>query len=259
LPQKNNSLGLKSDYLFLKKSEMTQLYGITLSVIFETTLRMNSAKASARIVVSNITPASRRGYNFPLTKHNEPGSRSTRQQHMAEKDREKWDSKYLQHIGNLAPSKLLETFIDHAPPGKALDIACGNGRNSIFLSKHGFTVDAVDISTVATKSLREQAGINVQCMDIDEWTIPENSYELIINIRFLDRRLFPMIVKGLKPGGLLIFESFTGGKNEQFNLRPNELLYVFEGLHVIYYEEKILEKSDRFEKSAALVAQKSER
>jgi len=178
---------------------------------------------------------------------------------MADKDREKWDSKYLKDIGKLTPSELLEEFIDQAPQGKALDIACGNGRNSIFMNKRGFTVDAIDISTVATQKLNERnLGINVKCMDIDTLTIPENSYELIINIRFLERRLFPMIEKGLKPGGLLLFESFTGGKNEKFCLKPNELLHIFPTLRVIYYKEQNIEDSDKFESSVSLAAIKQQ-
>lgn len=177
---------------------------------------------------------------------------------MADKDREKWDSKYLQDIGNLTPSKLLEEFIDQAPLGKALDIACGNGRNSIFLKERGFTVDAIDISTVATQKLSEQnLGINVKCMDIDSLTLPENSYDAIINIRFLERRLFPIIEKGLKPGGLLLFESFAGGKNEKFCLTPNELLHAFPTLHIIYYKEQDTHDSDKFAKSVSFAAIKN--
>lgn len=178
---------------------------------------------------------------------------------MAGNDKEKWDSKYLRDIGNLAPSKLLEEFIGQAPLGKALDIACGNGRNSILLNKQGFTVDAIDISTVATEQLNEQnLGINVKCMDIDNLTFPENSYELIVNIRFLERRLFPIIEKGLKPGGLLLFESFTGGKNEKFCLKPNELLHVFPTLHILYYKEQDTPDSDKFEKRVSFAAKKIE-
>lgn len=174
---------------------------------------------------------------------------------MAEKDREKWDSKYRRDIGNLSPSKLLEEFIYQVPQSKALDIACGNGRNSIFLKNLGFTVDAIDISTIATQQLKQgHPEINVKCDDIDTLTIPENSYDVIINIRFLERQLFPMIEKGLKLGGLLLFESFTGGKNEKFCLRPNELLHAFPTLRVIYYREQELQDSDKFEKSVSLVA-----
>lgn len=176
---------------------------------------------------------------------------------MADKDREKWDTRYQNNIGQRVPSTVLITHISQAPLGRALDIACGNGRNSITLAKHGFTVDAVDISKVATRNLAALGlGINVICLDIDEWHIPENSYELIVNARFLDRRLFPLIEKGLKPGGMLIFESFTGGKNEKFCLTDNELLYAFPSLHVIYYEEKAIEDPEKFEKGVTLVAMK---
>ncbi|PHR26832.1 MAG: tellurium resistance protein TehB [Desulfotalea sp.] len=176
---------------------------------------------------------------------------------MTTQDLEKWNSKYLKDSGNQSASQLLHDYIDQAPSGKALDIACGNGRNSIFLHKRGFAVDAIDISTVATKRLEAlNLGINVQCIDMDGWTVPENSYELIINIRFLDRRLFPFIERGIKPGGLLIFESFTGTKNKDFCLSPNELLHAFPMLKVLHFAEKPLESSARFEKSASLVAMK---
>ena len=178
---------------------------------------------------------------------------------MANKDREKWDLRYRKDSGQCIPSRVLQKYINHAPPGRALDIACGNGRNSIALVQRGFTVDAVDISEVATQNLADRAlGINVKCQDIDDWVIPENSYELIINIRFLDRRLFSMIEKGLKPGGMLIFESFTGGVDKIFCLTPNELLHSFPSLHVLYYEEKPVEDPSKFEKSASIVAIKNE-
>jgi SAM-dependent methyltransferase len=178
---------------------------------------------------------------------------------MAIQDKEKWDSRYLESPDIKPPSQLLKDFIQHAPPGRALDIACGSGGNSLFMEKMGFTVDAVDISTVALQRLASHAGnIRPICQDLDDWTIPENSYELIANIRFLDRRLFPMIEKGLKPGGVLIFESFTGGKDNRFCLTANELIRVFASLHVIYYEEKKIKDSHRFEKTASLVAIKEE-
>jgi SAM-dependent methyltransferase len=178
---------------------------------------------------------------------------------MAGKDKEKWDARYLDNPELKPPSELLTTFIEQAPVGRALDIACGSGRNSLFMEKMGFTVDAVDISTVALQGLADQGrNINPICQDLDDWTIPENSYELIVNIRFLDRRLFPMIEKALKPGGLLIFESFTSGKDDRFCLAANELLSAFTSLHIIYYEEKKIEDSHRFKKTASLVAIKEE-
>lgn len=176
---------------------------------------------------------------------------------MADIDREKWDSRYRNKLGDTVPSTILKKFIDLAPIGNALDIACGNGRNSIYLAQKGFVVDAVDISTVATGHLAgSHPNVQVMCQDIDDWTIPHNRYNLIVNIRFLDRRLFPMIVDGLRPGGVLVFESFIGGSKEAYTLKHNELLEAFRSLHIVYYEEKASDHSERFAKTVSLVALK---
>ncbi len=130
----------------------------------------------------------------------------------------------------------------------------GNGRNSRFLAQKGFHVDAVGISNIAINHLAgKDPRINVICQDIDTWQIPQDRYQIIINIRFMDRRLFPMIRKGLKPGGILIFESFID-ETEEYCLEPNELLNAFEYFHVVYYEERKTEHSDKFDKSVYFVA-----
>jgi len=177
---------------------------------------------------------------------------------MTDKDREKWDSRYLKDMGSSDPSLILKTFLGLAPCGNALDIACGNGRNSHFLAEKGFFVDAVDISTVATNHLAgRDPNINVICQDLDAWKIPQNRYELVVNVRFLDRRLFPMIQDGLKAGGVLIFESFIGGKKDEYCLKQNELLQAFQSFHIVYYEEKKSDHSDTFDQTASLVAIKT--
>lgn len=176
---------------------------------------------------------------------------------MAEIDREKWDGKYLKDLGGIEASGILKDFYELAPVGNALDIACGNGRNSIFLAEKGFTVDAIDISTVATGHLSgRHPGVHVFCKDLDTWKIPQNHYQLIVNVRFLDRRLFPMIQDALMSGGLLVFESFMGGNNETYCLTPNELLHTFPSFHVIYYQEKKADHSDKFDQVVNFVARK---
>ena len=136
-----------------------------------------------------------------------------------------------------------------------MDIACGNGRNSIFLAAKGFAVDAVDISTVATSRLSgRHPKLHVICADLDRWQIPPDRYTLIVNVRFLDRRLFAMIHKGLRPGGVLIFESFMNGDNDAYCLKQNELLRAFLSLRVIYYEERRTKYTGKFDQVASLVA-----
>ena len=178
---------------------------------------------------------------------------------MTNKDQIRWNSRYLKGLGGNDPSPILKTYWRLATCGNALDIACGNGRNSIFLAEKGFVVDAVDISTVATSNLAgRNPNINVICTDLDTWNIPQNRYALIINVRFLDRRLFPLIQNGLRTGGILIFESFMDGKKDKYCLKQKELLRAFQSFRIIHYEEKKADPSEKFDQTASLVAIKTD-
>jgi tellurite methyltransferase len=113
----------------------------------------------------------------------------------------------------------------------------------------------VDISTVATDRLKAQnPDINVICTDLDTWDNPQNRYDLIANIRFLDRRLFLLIQDGLKPSGVFIFESFLDGERDNYCLKQNELLRAFHSFRIVYYEEQRIEEPGRFNQTASLVA-----
>lgn len=174
---------------------------------------------------------------------------------MADDDRKRWDARYMAYSGGLEPSSIVMKYWSLASVGNALDIACGNGRNSLFLAEKGFRVDAADISTIATDRLRAQnATINVICTDLDAWDCPPNHYELIINIRFLNRGLFPSIQAGLKPGGILIFESFLNGEADTYCLKHNELPEAFPSFKVIHYAEQQIAHPGRFNQIASLVA-----
>jgi len=192
------------------------------------------------------------------------------------RDRIKWNDKYLQRESSTAPSRIVTKHYALNRPGKALDIAAGTGRNSIFLSKHGFSVEAVDISDVG---LRQLSGlypdIHPLCVDLDTFDIPAGRYALILNIRFLNRRLFPLIVEGLVPGGILIFESYLerpkgtdlsacdaqageGPTCRDYLLRENELLHAFLSLKVLYYREGKISGPENRGAKASLVAMKKE-
>ncbi len=170
-------------------------------------------------------------------------------------DQEKWNLRYKQKAGNLQPSKILEDYCKFTHSGKALDLACGNGRNSLFLAQKGFTVDAVDISNIAIDQLGGQhPNINPVCTDLKNWKIPEKNYTLIANIRYLERELFPGIIHGLTSGGILLFESFIGQKNEPFCLMENELLIAFQSFRIIFYKEQENDASSRFDHTVTMVA-----
>jgi len=177
-------------------------------------------------------------------------------------DRLRWNKRYQEEFDlfDKNPSEIVMQYYKIANIGKALDIACGLGRNSIFLAEKGFIVDAVDISDIALKNIKHQ-NIKTYQADLSDYKIEKESYDLIININFVERRLFPHIKDGLKKDGVLIFETFLEGSpqtsNKPYLLKKNELLHSFLSLQIIFYQEKevITHKNEKAYK-ASLVAVK---
>jgi len=165
---------------------------------------------------------------------------------MTRQDRQRWNAKYLGTSFPTEPSQIVRRFHALAPKGRALDIAAGAGRNALFLAERGYRVDAVDVSDVAMGRLaRSHPLLQPVCADLDTFDIRADTYALILNIRFLNRRLFPYMEEALVKGGILIFESYleTAGRSSEgpscrdYLLRENELLHAFLGLRVLFYQE----------------------
>lgn len=164
-----------------------------------------------------------------------------------QKDRIRWNEKYKNKETSCSEvSGIVKQFYSSAAKGRALDIAAGTGKNSLFLAEQGFSVDAVDISDIALKRLAgKHPKLYPICADLDAFDIPGNRYSLIINIRFLNRRLFPYIREGLVSGGILIFETYLEGPDQDYCqsscrdylLRGNELLHSFLSLKILFYQE----------------------
>ncbi len=179
-----------------------------------------------------------------------------------------WDRKYSEgeYLSERNPSRLLSEFLPSIPVGRALDIACGEGRNAIYLARHGFEVDAIDISEVAINRGRGAAGdmrINFIATDLEGFKIPANTYDLIINFNYLQRSLVQEIKKGLKGGGHIIFETYTleqqkfgPPRNPDFLLGPNELLRLFNDFHIVYYREGVVKEGERKKAVASLIGKK---
>ncbi len=178
-------------------------------------------------------------------------------------DRLKWNGKYERGDYPEEASKIVRDFCRLARPGRALDLAAGGGRNAVFLAEQGFVVDAVDISDAGLALFAgHHPNTRCLCADLDTWEIPPRRYDLIVSTLFLSRRLFPQISEGLKPGGLLIFESLLEGPGRagegetcrDYLLRPNELLHAFLRLRVIHYSESWCRPASGTKPKAALVA-----
>ena len=134
-----------------------------------------------------------------------------------------------------------------------------------YLAQKGFSVEALDVSDVALEKISgRHPKVYPVCIDIDTFDIPGERYSLIVNIRFLNRRLFPYIREGLVPGGILLFETYLDGPAEKpdgptcrdYLLRENELLHAFLSLQVIFYEEKKHRRHGESRHMASLAARR---
>ncbi len=163
-----------------------------------------------------------------------------------------WDERYRQGPGmpDDPSAFLVENKALLPAGGHALDIAMGNGRNSLYLASLGFRVTGVDVSRVAVAQCHEKAerlGLAVETVvaDLEDYVLPMDTYDLVINFHYLQRTLATPIVRALRRNGVLVFESFTvdqlqhgyGPKDPAFLMRPGELREMFSGLETLLYFE----------------------
>ena len=178
---------------------------------------------------------------------------------MSEQDRCKWDARYADGAYESRPSAsaFLVRCADLLPDrGRVLDLACGAGRNAIFLAKRGLTADAVDISPVALARGRATAGDLPICWmqrDLDNGFQPPQRYHAIINFRYVNMPLLAALLPALQPGGLLLAEqhlalttdaSVVGPRNPAFRVARGALLALAEGLTVLHLEEGLVREPD---------------
>lgn len=138
-------------------------------------------------------------------------------------ERERWNRKW-QDGGVQAPSPFfaravapLIPWLRAAPGARVLDLASGPGRHSLPPARAGIAVDALDCSDLALERLGAIAAreclpvhpIPAELTDPDQAAalLGEARYDLILDFFFLERRLFPVLARTLKPGGLLVFET----------------------------------------------------
>src|SRR6266850_3573098 len=135
------------------------------------------------------------------------------------------------------------------PGGRVLDVACGHGRHLRYLSSLGFAVVGVDRDEAALVALRGIGGVEIHVADIEAgpWPFAPGGFDGVVVTHFLHRPLFPDLVSALRPGGVLIYETFALGNerygrpsNPPFLLRPNELLSRVEPLRVIAFEQGLV-------------------
>ena len=180
-----------------------------------------------------------------------------------------WDAKHqlTADDSSAEPTGILCELWPLLPSGAALDLACGTGRNALFLAEHGLHVTAVDwsvaaldilesrarsrnLSTRRIQALEEtkrasRASIDLVQADLERIELPARSFDLILNLRYLQRSLFPQICRALRPNGMLLFETYTqaqldfcsGPRDPAHLLKVGELREAFPELHLLFYRE----------------------
>jgi SAM-dependent methyltransferase len=186
-------------------------------------------------------------------------------------DKIKWDKKYSQNKSLFAyrpPSMFVRHYFDLAPNKKALDVACGGGRNTLFLQDLGFEIDAIDISSIALEELAKSINSNVKLIeaDLDEYEFEKEKYGFIVMANFLDRKLIEKLKESLVDNGIFIVETYVEDElnekkfNKDFMLYKNELKELFKDFEIIEYDEFM---NEAFEvnrmKKAAIAARKVKR
>jgi SAM-dependent methyltransferase len=146
-----------------------------------------------------------------------------------------------------APNPLLADTAEKLSPGTALDLACGAGRNSIWLAERGWRVTAVDGAETALDLLHKRAaqhGITIEThiadLEKDEFRIAPDSWDLIVMCFYLQKSLFEPCKRGVKAGGIvfaIVHISEPGEEPTAHRLRPGELKTCFEDFEILHYRE----------------------
>ena len=181
------------------------------------------------------------------------------------KDKDRWNEKYDTEVYLFGekPIPFLTENIDILIKGKALDVAMGEGRNGVYLATQGFDVTGLDISEKGLEKAHALAAknnvtIQTKVVDLENIQFEPNSYDLILCTYYMDRGLYKKFRDALKPGGMLLIETYNIDylKYRRFKaewaLNTNELIDLFKGLRILRYQDY----DDAREAYSSIIAQK---
>jgi tellurite methyltransferase len=155
-----------------------------------------------------------------------------------------WDERYRAQSGDEFPTLLLASTAHDLVPGRALDLACGAGRNALWLASRGWQVTAIDGSSAAIEILSARnPTIDARVADLEkhQYVIDPDSWDLIVMSYYLRRDLFEPAKRGVVPGGLVLVIAHipepADPRMTPFRLAPGELVRYFEGFEILHQYE----------------------
>lgn len=156
------------------------------------------------------------------------------------------------------PAALLHQALPYlTPASKILDLACGSGRNGCYLASLDHELTYLDKNQAALDTIKQQVNhghfIQADLETSPPYRLKSNEYDAIVVIRYLHRQLMPSIIDAIKPGGLIIYETFTHQqatigrpKNPNFLLNENELSDIFNDFTPLYQTEGFSQEQQAF-------------
>jgi SAM-dependent methyltransferase len=184
--------------------------------------------------------------------------------------REDWDRRYaeVENLWSARPNRFLVAEVSDLPPGRALDLACGEGQNAIWLASHGWDALGVDYSGVAIAKARARAerdGVDVEFVEADllDFEPDGGAFDLVLLLYLhlspdARRTLLGRARAALAPGGTLILlghdllnltEGVGGPSDPTILVTPDEIAAELPGL-VVEKAERVLRDVDDADRPA---------
>lgn len=176
-----------------------------------------------------------------------------------------WDERYSadEYAYGKAPNRFLEENFSSIPKGKVLSLAEGEGRNAVFLAKQGYSVTAVDGSSVGLKKAEKLAAENnvrIECIqaDLAEFDLGQNKWEGIVSIycplpSVVRKEIYKKVILALKQNGVFFLEAYTpdqigkgtGGGSDADTMQTKQSLSTelagLEFKHLVELEREVVE------------------
>jgi SAM-dependent methyltransferase len=175
-------------------------------------------------------------------------------------DRQQWDARYsgAEFEWSMHPNQFLTAELDGTPPGRALDLAAGEGRNSVWLAARGWRVTAVDFSRVGLDKGRKLSAdhgigdgrVDWVVADLSEYTPARSAFDLVLIVYLqvgaaLRGQVLAGAAAALVPGGTLLVvghdlanltEGVGGPSSPDVLYTPEAITAALSGLRILRAE-----------------------
>ncbi|MFT3835405.1 MAG: methyltransferase domain-containing protein [Myxococcaceae bacterium] len=153
-----------------------------------------------------------------------------------------WNAVYEKGTGfSHEANALLVSVAGKAKPGKALDVGMGQGRNALWLARHGWDVTGFDpaekgVEQAKATAVAEKLKLTATTADSEHFDFGADKWDLVVFAYAGGTDEGPQVVKALRKGGVVVIETFLKSPSAPFGVAPDELAAAFKGLEIVQNE-----------------------